>query len=313
MKRMARFGKILLAALSTTLLASSAFAATATIKTASKGVQVGKEGAWKDAVPGMAIAETDFIKIPENATTTVVLPDKTTKDFAGRTVVPGRRLSDKNAAGAMIWFSRGVQAIAGAGETTTAANGIKKDGNEADKLGQKTDRLVFDGASGATHRVSEAVVADVDFSAGHFDQAENAAKLALSDERSTAVDKQLAHLILGQLSASNAAYSDALKEFELAAAMTPEGGRDTEGVRRRALLQRGQSQMQLGDDAAAKKDFEEVAKSSDKVAATQAKFFLGSLALNQHDTKTAKSYFDELKGSNDPLYSTGMAMLEPAK
>ncbi len=310
---MKRIGKILGAVILTVVGSGNAFAGSSpTIKSASDSVQVGKEGAWKPAKAGMAIADTDFVKIPDGAAATITLPDNTSRDFKGKAVIPGRRLGDKVSAGMSVWFSQSVQKVAGTAATVTKANGIRKAGVET--ASEKT--VVWDGMSGVTHKTMPAERAEYYFSRGLYNEAAKQAAEVVADPDASLVQKRRAHLVLGECSASSASYSTALKDLDIAAEPTTEAeGTDAPLLRVQSLLQRGQVQTQLGNDTAAQEDFKIVAASPDKVPASQAKFLLGILAFGSKDQKTARNWFDQLKDSDEsrPLYEAGMAMLEPAK
>lgn len=304
---MTRFGKILGAAFFTALLSGNASAASqATIKSASEGVQLGKEGDWKSAKPGMSIADTDFVKIPDGAAATITLPDNSSRDFKGKAVIPGRRLGDKTNAGISVWFSQSVQKVAGTGTTTTKANGITK-------AGVRKRDPIYDSATQG-HMSAES--AEYDFAYGAYERAAEIAREVVANPDAPPLEKRRAHLVLGECFANSASYTAALKDLDIAAEPTvATEGPEVSMLRVSALLQRGQVQTQLGNDKAAQEDFKIVATSSDKLPAAQAKFLLGILAFGSKDPKTARNWFDQLKGSEEslPLYEAGMAMLEPPK
>ncbi|HVO29162.1 MAG TPA: hypothetical protein VMV18_00400, partial [bacterium] len=196
------------------LLPAAAHAASApTIKVASKGVQVGHEGGWKDAAPGMAIADLDFVKIPDNASVTIVLPDNSTKEFPGRAVIPGRRLaSEKVSAGAMIYFSQGLQktaaAVAGDASGTRKSSGITKaEKNDGDRTG-KVSRLGFESENDDIARSLRH--ADAAFESGSFSEATKLAQDALANAAVSDKNKAWAHLVIGECLAAGASYHEAL-------------------------------------------------------------------------------------------------------
>ncbi len=310
---MKRIGKILGAVVLTVVGSGSALAGSSpTIKSASDSVQVGKEGAWKPAKAGMAIADTDFVKIPADAAATITLPDNTTRDFKGKAVIPGRRLGDKAGAGMSVWFSQSVQKMAGTGTTMTKANGMGK----ADDMTASHKDPIWDSMEGVTHKLTLAEIAEVDFSGGRYEKAATEAAKVIADAEAAPVQKRRAHLVLGECSASSASYTAALKELDIASEpVASTEGPDGPLLRLAALLQRGQVQTQLGNDAAAQEDFKIVAASAEKAPAAQAKFLLGVIAFGSKDQKTARNWFDQLKdaSADRPLYEAGMAMLEPAK
>ena len=314
---MTRFGKILGAAFFTALFSASASAASqATIKSASEGVQLGKEGDWKSAKAGMAIADTDFVKIPDGAAATITLPDKTTRDFLGRAIIPGRRLtSEKTSAGAMIWFSQGVQKAATA---IVGKEGDGSAGNAAGKAGTPTPHPpVWAGEGPTEHHGSPIELPDLEYSKGHYAAAIAIANAVLADPKATAYDRRLAQEVRGTIAAANAEYAAALKDLDAAAGpVMVEESTGSASVRVAALLQRGQVNTQLGNDAKAAEDFKAAADAApDKSPQRyQAKFLLGVLAASQNDLKTARNWFEQIhvKGYEE-MYGAGMAMVETPK
>lgn len=78
----------------------------ATVNAAGPGVQIGKEGAWKDAAPGMQIGPDEFLKIPRGSQAAVTTIDGAVKDFSatggisGGTIIPGSWVNTDNSADA---------------------------------------------------------------------------------------------------------------------------------------------------------------------------------------------------------------------
>jgi hypothetical protein len=312
---MKRFGKSLLEIVVVVGLfasASSAYASSSVVVTSVTGdVKVGREGAWKPAAKGTAISDTDFVMIPENATATIHLPDNTDKVFPGKAIIPGRRLSStKTAAGAMIYFSQGLQkaseVVAGKKNDGTASNGAGKAG-----VTERPSTVFMSEGTTAPH-VSQAQVAESDFRSGKND-AKAEADAILKDAKATSVEKRHAHLLLGLVAASTASYSTALKEFD-AAATKAEDGDEAVLLRARALVQRGQVESQLSDDRTAKADFVEASSIAAQGSPEQAQayFFLGVLAASANDATTARNFFN-LLDSYPELKKAGIAMIDPPK
>lgn len=295
----------------TALLPSFAIAASEpTIKVASPGVVVGKAGSWKPATPGMAIATTDFVKIPEKASATIVLPDSTAKEFNGRTIIPGRRLvAGGNAAGAMIYFSQGLQktaeAIAGPATGTTKSSGITR----SDDMSKKGLHVHVKYEGIASDIESHLGKGEAAFDDGNYVEARKAADETLANVSAEPLQKRRAHLLKGQVLAAEANYDAAVPELDQAA--RPGGDDDFAQVRAIALIQRGQVETQLGDDPKAKHDFEAAIDNagSNKAIAVEAKFLLGVLAVTAKDEKSARGWFDQVQDVPE-LYKAGMAMLE---
>lgn len=117
---MIRLGSIVVMLL---VSSTSAWAATAVKVEGTSGSEskVGREGAWRSAAVGATIGETDFLAIPAGATVRVTLPDGKVASFAGKIVVPGRRLvSAKTSASNAAWLAHAIQSASDAMGGVTA-------------------------------------------------------------------------------------------------------------------------------------------------------------------------------------------------
>ena len=97
-----------------------------TVNSSGPGVQVGRQGSWRDAAPGTQVGPDDYVKIPAGSTVTITLPDGNTKDFNGQSIIPGRWLgSDTQAGHDWADFSNWQSEVWGGGRKTQGNGGGK--------------------------------------------------------------------------------------------------------------------------------------------------------------------------------------------
>lgn len=287
----------------TFFLSSDAIAAagkSASILSVTGEAKVGKEGAWKPAAAGAAITENEFLTLSKDATAKVKLGDGTEQEFAGKAIIPGRRLvSAKTSAGKLQNLSNAVQsateAVMGSDPTVargglTRATKIATSAEDKAKLGSKTGMKWGSDIEGDDPGSTEADYAEQSLRKGDMFLARSRAQAILDNKAKSAFEKRRANYVLAHAFASDAEFTSALKKIELVIA-PPEvkGGETAELVRAHrsgALVLRGQIMTQLGDASKAKESFAEALKiaqtgdpKTEPVTVAQANFFLGVIAL----------------------------------
>lgn len=299
--------------------APSAFAGTASVTSVAGGeAKVGREGAWKPAMAGVSIGESDFLTIAAGTTVTVKLPNGKESVIEGRAIVPGRRLvSDKTDAGAMLKFARTVQRAteavvgqeektstggAGKGNLTLSGAGVELTDAERKRLANNS-RMKFAGIEEEERKSTESDFAEASFRRGDFFDARNRAQAIVDDPNDSALEKRRANLILGRVAAADASFATALATLDKAAAPAtrPEGD-DGKSYRAVALAQRGNVHLLLGNEERANADFlEAIATAPESAGAAQANFYLGTMAAERRDAKKAKAHFEKIPAKFEDL------------
>ena len=309
-----RFRRIIVAA---GLLASpAAFAQPAKVVTSTGTVMIGRDPQWTAAKPGAEIAETDFLSIADGARLTVLLPDGTKQDLEGKAMVSGRRLlSDRSAAGKLVFFSKSFQDAAATRvefkEGSTAIAIRSKDlSDDREKLGTGKKRgLSFLGEDDEEPHSTNADFADSFLRRGDYMLAMDRAWMVLKDADSTPLERRRAHLVMGQVAAGEGSYERAMRDFDGAAERAAEDDRAARIYRQIALVQRGQIYLATDHDSRAGEDFREAIDIDPESApAAQARFFLGALALSSNDVDAARTLFGKL-GSFPELQQAGEQLL----
>lgn len=316
---MARMSRRLAAAFATASAlgaAGAAWADPAKVVTSTGAVMIGRDPEWRAAKPGAEIAETDFLNIADGARITVLLPDGSKQDLEGKAMVSGRRLlSDRSAAGKLVFFSKSFQDAAATrvefkeGTTTIATRGAKVDDRET--LGQSPRRrgIAFLGEDDEGLQSSDADHAESYLRRGNYVLAIDRAWLVLRDPDARPMERRRAHLVMGQVAAGEGNYERAIRDFDGAAAPVADGDRTARTWRQIAIVQRGQSLLASGNDVRAVEDFREALDiDADSAAAAQARFFLGAIALSSNDMETARYQFGKL-GSFPELRQAGEELL----
>lgn len=282
----------------------SAFAADPASITAVEGdAKVGREGAWRSAAPGATISEAEFLTLSQGAKVTVKLPDGTSSTLEGRAVIPGRRLvSSGTKAGNMVWFTKSVQKASEAivGEDQKFAKGGSDKAGNIEKASSRLGGSRSGGprwASSSEPTSTAADFAEAGLRREDFYDARSRARAIVEDPNATAIQKRRAHLVLGQVAASEGSFSTALEWLERAAAKPGEGedAQEASKFRAIALSQLGQIHLTLGNEARAVSVLDDaIAANPASPAAAQANFFLGVLAAEKNDSKRAKEHFSRL-------------------
>lgn len=281
-------------------------AADPVVVTADKGVRIGRDPEWRDAAPGMAVQPADLLEVPEGAKVTMKLPDGSTVELLGRTLLSGRRLvTDKSAAGRSVFFNKSFQEavdtlvieIAETGSTAIAARGFLV-GAVDSRLGRRSKRNVaFLGDEDETRlvRSDAADFAESHLRRGDWQLAADAAWSAIESPDSTPLERRRAHLVMARLASNDGKQELALRDLHAAcrAVSVESGGRPYVAA---ALVARGQAWLALGDDGLAMADFRSALDyDADGAAGAQANFFLGALALSDQDLDTARNLFGRLR------------------
>ena len=157
--------------------------------------------------------------------------------------------------------------------------------------------FIGEDTTGGTRRFSEADAAEDRFNAGLVPEARMKAQEIVANPKASPLEKRRANLLVGRIAAGEAAFGDALKALDAAAAKV-DGEEDSvkaQNVRAAALAQRGQVHLQLGNDARAAADFLAATLAApESSSAAQAFFFLGTIAASANDLEGAKANFAKL-------------------
>lgn len=278
----------------------------AVIVKADKGVRVGREPAWRDAAPGMEVEAVDLLEVPEGAKVSVKLPNGSTVEILGQTLLSGRRLlTDKTAAGRSVFFNKAFQdasstlvvEVEDTGSTALAARGSYV-GEEESRLGTGGKRAVAflgDDEGRSPIRSNAADFAESFLRRGDWQLAADAAWQAIASSESTPLERRRGHLVMARIATNDGKQELALRDLDAAcrAAGVESGGKPYVAA---ALVARGQAWIALGDDGKAMSDFRAALDfDAEGAAGAQANFFLGALALSQQDVDTARNLFGRLK------------------
>lgn len=279
----------------------------AVIVTADKGVRIGREPAWRNAAPGMEVEPVELLEIPEGAKVTVKLPNGTTVEILGQTLLSGRRLlTDKTAAGRSVFFNKTFQdasstlvvEVEETGSTALAVRGTQV-GEEESRLGTGGKRAVAflgEDEGKVPIRSNAADFAESYLRRGEWQLAADAAWRAIASSDSTPLERRRGHLVMARIATNDGKQELALRDLDAAcrAAGVESGGKPYVAA---AFVARGQAWLAIGDDDQAMADFRAALDfDAEGAAGAQANFFLGALALSQQDVDTARSLFGRLKG-----------------
>ena len=311
----AAFASLLVAAPS----ALAADASGVAIIKVSGAVEVGKAGTFKPAAPG-ALSADEFLKVPQGATVSVKLANGQDATIAGQALVPCRRLMDPaTTVDALTRFAKVMQK---AGELVGAEkSGIVPGAAKACQVGTVfSARLgrcvkkeaVFDGD--IENVKLEVDRAETDADLGNNDSAKTRAEKVLANTVADKTEKRRMHTVLGRVDTSNLDLVGAQDQLDQASApVDADEGDEASVYRAEALVARGRLHVLMGEDGAGKKDFQDAAKLAPaSLAASNAHYELGALALAANDPKTADTEFasvkdDKLQKAADNLKKTASA------
>ena len=280
------------------------------------GVQVGKAGAFKPATPG-ALNADEFLKVPSGATVSVKLANGQEATIGGQALVPCRRLMDP--ATTVDAVTRFAKVMEKAGELVGAEkSGIVPGAAKACQMGTVYSarlgkcvkkEMPFDGD--IENVKLEVDRAETDADLGNLDSAKSRAEKVLANSVADKTEQRRMHTVLGRVDTSNLDLPGAQDQLDQAAAPVDSGEGDEASVyRAEALVARGRLHVLMGEDSAGKKDFQDAAKiAPTSLAASNAHYELGALALAANDPKTADTEFasvkdDKLQKAADNLKKT---------
>jgi tetratricopeptide (TPR) repeat protein len=285
--------KKLLGVVFSVFLSSQALAAGVSISDVSGPVKIGRAGSWKDASKGMAIADGDFLNIPESASVTVKLTNGSPATFPGKAVIPGRRLLDPQTNLDSLMriyrvYQKASEAIGGADAKTSLAGAGRGDDKTNAKL-----HMQWDGAETAESKAGRAAQA---FDEGFYAQARKLSEDLLADQNVSGFALRKANLVLGSVLVQDLEFDKARTAFDVACAPLGAGESDpSQAARAGALVQRGKLQVEEGDDAKAAADFQEAAKlAPDGDTASEAHYQLMILAAAKNDAKASDSEYSKI-------------------
>ncbi len=292
------------------LLATLLLAADAKIVGVEGAPKAGRDGAWRVAKAGEAIAEDELLLLAAGESVEVELAGGRKKTVQGRAIVAMRRLAASGSTDKAVLLAKAAHVSSRNIEAAELSTAVAPRGAEIEDAPQGTGRraVAFLGADDAMRPKST----DADFAEWYLRQSEYRLAVAhawriLESSEAPASERRRAHLVLAAVWVREGALGTAIGDLDAAAA--PSEDPALAPFRASALARRGQLRMQLGeDDTQAEADFEAAIDAApDSNGAAIAHFFLGTLALSRGDEAVAKARFarltpyPELKQAADEL------------